>query len=185
VQSEPRPTVSDYLAAPARLAGRPSNRRGRYPDFFIIGAARAGTTTLATELSHHPKVFVCDPKEPFFFSHESVRARGCESWYQGLFARRRPDQICREASTSYSCWPECGDVAGRIALAMSGARLIYLIRHPVERAYSHYHYYDVVRLGHQCRDWNSMSPPPRPRSHRLEGPELLVRVVDRTSARPG
>lgn len=118
---------------------------GRYPDFIIIGAARSGTTTLATVLSQHPQIFMCDPKEPFFFSHESARALG-ETWYCSLFARCRRDQICGEASTSYSVWPECDDVAGRIARSVPHVKLIYIMRHPVDRAYSHYDY-DTIRLG--------------------------------------
>jgi len=119
--------------------------KGRYPDFLIIGAARSGTTMLHATLAQHRRIFMCDPKEPFFFSHNSARSRG-EQWYRGLFSEADERQVCGEASTSYSCWPECGDVAGRIAEAIPEVRLIYIMRHPVERAYSHYQY-DKVRLG--------------------------------------
>ena len=120
---------------------------GRWPDFMIIGAARAGTTTLYTHLCRHPQVFMCDPKEPFFFSHESARARG-EVWYKSLFTKCTKNQICGEASTSYASWPQCGDVAGGIAQAIPNVKLIYIMRHPVDRAYSHYDYFFHMNFSH-------------------------------------
>jgi hypothetical protein len=83
---------------------------------------------------------MCDPKEPFYFSHKSAHTRG-EGWYKSLFRKCTNNQVCGEASTSYASWPECGDVAGRIAQAIPNVKLIYIMRHPVDRAYSHYHYF--------------------------------------------
>jgi predicted DCC family thiol-disulfide oxidoreductase YuxK len=88
---------------------------------------------------------MCDPKEPFYFSHDSIYALG-PAWYRGLFARCGEDRLCGEASTSYSVYPTCGDVAGRIAQAIPDAKLIYIMRHPVERTYSGYDHL-MVRLG--------------------------------------
>ena len=116
------------------------SRAERWPDFFVIGAARSGTTLLCTYLERHPRVFVSDPKEPFFFSHESCYTKG-ERSYLNLFTKAGPNQICGEASTSYSVWPTYGDVAGRIAAAVPRAKLIYIMRHPVDRCYSDYDHY--------------------------------------------
>lgn len=115
----------------------PPATAGRWPDFIIIGAMKSGTTTLYERLSGHPRIMMCEPKEPMFFSRESVRARG-EGWYRGLFADAGPEQVCGEASTCYSRWPHFGEVAGRIAAVMPDVKLIYIMRHPVDRAYSHY-----------------------------------------------
>ena len=139
-----RQTNGDYPSLDVRPEAT-GKSTSRYPDFLIIGAARSGTTTLATLLAAHPEIFMCDPKEPFFFSHQDVYVRGT-NWYCHLFAHCRKDQICGEASTSYSVWPECGDVASRIAKTMPRVKLIYILRHPVDRAYSHYDY-DLTRLG--------------------------------------
>lgn len=104
---------------------------------MIIGAMKSGTTTLYQYLGRHPRVFMCTPKEPMFFSREAVRARGLD-WYFSLFRDARDDQICGEASTCYTRWPFFGDVAARIRDACPDGKFIYVMRHPVERTYSHY-----------------------------------------------
>lgn len=109
----------------------------RRPDFMIIGAMKSGTTTLYQYLGRHPGVFMCSPKEPMFFSRQEVYARGLV-WYFSLFREAGENQICGEASTCYSRWPRFGNVAARIGEAVPDAKFIYVMRHPVERAYSHY-----------------------------------------------
>ncbi len=109
----------------------------RLPDFIVIGAMKAGSTTLWGLLASHPAIFVCEPKEPQFFSRDERYARGLGE-YAKLFAGARADQIAGESSTCYSRWPHHGDVAARIARDLPGVKLVYLLRHPVERAYSHY-----------------------------------------------
>ncbi|MFA9479667.1 sulfotransferase [Phycisphaerales bacterium AB-hyl4] len=110
---------------------------GRLPDVIIIGAAKAGTTALAEYLRRHPSVFVSAIKEPEFFSHDENFARGMD-WYRGLFADALTGQVCVEASTSYTRWPEYPQAVPRLAEALPRARFIYILRHPVERAWSHY-----------------------------------------------
>ena len=46
------------------------NGQGRKPDFFIVGAAKSGTTSLYAYLQEHPEVYMCEPKEPWFFGEE-------------------------------------------------------------------------------------------------------------------
>ncbi|MEX0745113.1 MAG: sulfotransferase [Phycisphaeraceae bacterium] len=110
---------------------------GRLPEAVVIGAAKAGTTALAEYLRRHPQMFVSPVKEPEFFSHDEIFAQGFD-WYKELFAEAGPEQVCLEASTSYTRWPEHPLAASRLAAAMPDARLIYLLRHPVDRAWSHY-----------------------------------------------
>jgi hypothetical protein len=111
--------------------------RGRWPDFIIIGAMKSGTTTLWLLLANDPRIFMCEPKEPMFFSRDAVFRRGTD-WYRGLFSGARDGQVCGEASTCYSRWPAYPEAARRIAALCPRVRLIYLMRHPVERAFSHY-----------------------------------------------
>lgn len=118
------------------------NATGRLPDFIIIGAMKAGTTSLYELIDRHPNVYLCPEKEPMFFSRDHVRVRGLD-WYKSLFAAAREGQRCGEASTCYSRHPHFGDVPGRIHAVMPDVKLIYIMRHPVERAYSHY--------GHEMR----------------------------------
>lgn len=128
---QPEPLIQQ--SKQARLA--PEN--GRLPDFIIIGAPKCGTTTLYSYLCRHPRVFMSAVKEPEFFARDDVYARG-EAWYRSLFAGARDGQICGEASTSYAKWPFYSGVPERIAAMVPNAKMIYLMRHPVERAYSWY-----------------------------------------------
>lgn len=107
------------------------------PDFLIIGAMKSGTTTLYQYLYRHPRIFRCRPKEPQYFSRDAVFERG-EQWYRALFAEAGSDQLCGEASTCYSRSPRYSDAPARIKAANPQVKLIYLMRHPVERAFSHY-----------------------------------------------
>ncbi len=112
----------------------------RLPDFIIIGAAKSGTTTLHKYLSRHPRLFMPKFKEPQFFNDDSVYARGL-AWYQSLFVEAGKDQLCGEASTDYTRWPHTSDVPRRISQDMGCLKFIYIMRHPVERSYSHYAHY--------------------------------------------
>jgi len=121
-------------AGPSRVA----------PDFLLIGAMKAGTTTLIGYLARHPRVYVPAMKEPGYFSQAERHERGWD-WYQSLFRDAEPGQVCGEASTCYSRHPHFLDAASLIAERLPDVRLIYLMRHPVERAYSHYRH-DRERL---------------------------------------
>lgn len=123
---------------------------GRLPDVVIIGAAKSATTSLFYRLMRHPQVFggagngdvgVRDTrsgdKELCFFSDDANYAKGLD-WYASHFANAGPDQICIEASTNYTRWPQLPATAERMARHLPDARLIYIVRHPVDRAYSHY-----------------------------------------------
>ena len=112
-------------------------KKGRLPDFIIIGAAKSGTTTLYQYLCRHPQIFMSKIKEPEFFSDDSVYNRGVD-WYESLFARAEEMQICGEASTRYTRWPHTSDSSKRIFDVLSSGKFIYIMRHPVERAFSHY-----------------------------------------------
>ena len=109
----------------------------RLPDFFIVGAPKCGTTTLYHYLLRHPGVFMSTPKEMSFFSKPEVYARGFD-WYGALFADAATDQICGEASTTYARWPTYEGTVDRMADAAPNARLVYLVRNPVDRLYSFY-----------------------------------------------
>lgn len=109
----------------------------RLPDFLIIGAAKSGTTTLYEYLCRHPQIFMSTPKEPEFFARDENYARGIK-WYSSLFNNAQPDQLCGEASTIYTRAPQFTHTAARIAQHIPHAKLIYVMRHPVDRAYSHY-----------------------------------------------
>jgi hypothetical protein len=117
------------------------------PDFVIIGAAKSATSLLANYLKRHPQVFFCPKKEPLFFAYERFYGQGFEP-YRQLFAGARSDQLCGEASTDYTRYPQVTGVPERLAAANPRMKLIYIMRHPVDRAYSHYVHRYTKELHH-------------------------------------
>ena len=109
----------------------------KIPDFIIIGAAKSGTTSLYKYLCRHPQIFMCTPKEPDFFSIDANYFKGID-WYYSLFNEASPTQVCGEASTTYSRWHQHPKAAERIYQSLGQVKLIYIMRHPVDRAYSFY-----------------------------------------------
>jgi hypothetical protein len=109
----------------------------KLPDFIIIGAAKSGTTSLWDYLNRHPDIFMSRPKEPCFFDEDVAWSRGID-WYRTLFAKAQEHQVCGEASTNYSRWPQVTGVPRRIHAVLPNVKLIYLMRNPVDRTFSHY-----------------------------------------------
>ena len=120
---------------------------GKLPNCLIIGAAKAGTTSLFHVLSTHPQVFASSVKETRFFSDDDLFERGLEWYERQHFGRARDQAVRLEASPAYLTWSE--KVASRIRLAYGdrSVSLVAILRDPVARAYSHY--WHRVRLGHE------------------------------------
>jgi hypothetical protein len=113
------------------------------PNFFVVGAAKAGTTSLHAYLSEHPEVFMSKLKEPHYFSRFEVRkefdnflpvVRDART-YQQLFFGSEHCKAIGEASPSYLC--DSG-AAVRISTAIPHAKIIISLRNPVQRAYSQF-----------------------------------------------
>ncbi len=126
-------TMSTY----SKTAIREEKKGLRLPDFMIIGAAKSATSTLYECLHRHPDIFMSTPKEPEFFSRNSEYSRGLD-WYGGLFEACDDGQVCGEASTTYTRYPLTPNVPKRISRVMPDAKFVYIMRHPVDRAFSHY-----------------------------------------------
>jgi hypothetical protein len=103
------------------------------PDFLLIGAQKAGTTALYAYLRRHPAIGGPSWKEVSYFDRHYARG---SAWYRGNFPLRR-GRLVGEASPSYLFHPLA---PARAAALVPGARLIALLRDPVERAHSHYHH---------------------------------------------
>jgi hypothetical protein len=116
--------------------------RDRFPDFFIVGHAKCGTTALYEMLRRHPQIYMPSVKEPMFFARnpdpaavDSASAafeqtgRRSETLddYLSLFTQARGDQRVGEASTFY-LWSH--GAPGRIAAAQPQARIIAIFREP-------------------------------------------------------
>jgi hypothetical protein len=110
------------------------------PDFLILGAQKAGTTALYAYLRWHPQVTGPSFKEVSFFDRHYARG---ERWYRAHLPIRRSG-IVGEASPSYLFHPLAPE---RVARMLPRARLIALLRNPVDRAFSHYQH--EVALGRE------------------------------------
>jgi hypothetical protein len=105
------------------------------PDFLILGAAKAGTTSLHHYLSEHPEVSPPLIKEIHYFDHAHHRGRG---WYLAHFPPTAAAAgITGEATPYYLFHPL---VPRRVASDLPGARLIALLRNPIDRAVSHHNH---------------------------------------------
>jgi hypothetical protein len=129
------------------------------PNFFIVGAAKAGTTSFAEYLGQHPQIFMSPVKEPHYFSSDIDCARipqrvqpeeyfsirplqkrhalciRLPEQYEQLFASAGGAKAVGEASPSYLY----SDVAPRrIAAEVDDPRVLIFVRNPVLRAYSHF-----------------------------------------------
>ena len=133
------------------------------PNFFIIGAAKAGTTTLYDLLRQHPEIFLPVEKEPAFFCDEEYFKRGSD-WYLRTFFRAASGEPSRgEATSRYLYFGQ--KVAPRIRAfsGMSAPKFIVIFRDPVGLVHSFY--WNSVREGAEVE--------PLPEALRLEPERLL------------
>lgn len=123
-----------------------------WPNFFLVGAARSGTTALYRMLGQHPDVFVSPQKETQYFTlggrAPNFRGPGAE-WginkkaiahtheYLELFSSVRAEKAIGEGSVSYLYYPE---VAHRIRQRLGIVKILAVLREPASRAYSNYQY---------------------------------------------
>jgi hypothetical protein len=141
------PTIPEPARAVLRNAvwtyGRATAAIRPLPDFLILGAQKAGTTALYAYLRRHPSITGPSWKEVSFFDRHWTRG---EPWYRGNFPNvlRSRGDLVGEASPSYLFHPLAPQ---RVAELVPNARLIALVRNPVERAYSHYQH--EVALGRE------------------------------------
>ena len=128
-------------------------RAGALPTFFIIGAAKAGTTSMHYYLGLHPQIQMSSVKEPGYFAgpengrpYPSGRISTLSD-YEALFD---PSFAVRgEASPNYTFAPVRSGVPSRIKQLVPEAKLIYLVRDPVARTISHHQH--TVALGDERR----------------------------------
>jgi Sulfotransferase domain len=112
--------------------------RIRFPDVFIVGAPRCGTTALYTYLRDHPEIFMSPIKEPEFFTDFLGEHRRVRTWpeYLGCFAGVRGEKRIGEASVSYLA----SHTSARVIKEFSPlARIIIMLRNPVDAMYSMYY----------------------------------------------
>jgi len=152
----------------------------RFPDFLIIGAMKAGTTTLYDDLRNTPSIYLPPEKEPEDLAFDTVLTPEGAAAYASKFKAAPVDGLCGEASTAYSKHPQYGQVEQR-AIQVIGPQLkiIYILRHPIKRITSQYRhlvglgvedrpfdqavredpsYINISRYGYQLTSWQAVLP---------------------------
>lgn len=105
------------------------------PNLFILGAAKCGTTTLYQYISGLTDVCMSKPKEPFFF--EAEFDRGLDFYHRKYFSHWRGEVVVGEARHRNLILPY---VPPRIHKLNPNAKLIVLVRNPIDRAFSHWYH---------------------------------------------
>ena len=138
-----------------------------WPNFFLVGAAKSGTTSFADYLGQHPCIGFSATKEPNYFLFRDKDLRNMvgpaepeilfeklyrwsvtdEAAYSSLFAQTFSSTVRGEASVRYLYY---SDVPRRIIASVPDAKIIMILRNPVDRLWSHYlmmrHYYKLEPL---------------------------------------
>lgn len=139
----------------------------RNPDFFIIGAPKCGTTSLYYYLNQHPDICMSIPKEPRYI--ELKNKRYFDTSYKEAFRHWSGEKALGEASPTYLFAPY---VAKRLYQHYPNARLIVILRDPIERAYSDWWmYYSKGIEKRSFRDCVSMNLERIADDNRFEGRE--------------
>lgn len=123
-------------------------------DFIVIGAAKSATTTLHELIKDHPQLSVPKAKEAPYFSDEKVYKRSFDWYLNANFSHASPDTLWGTVTPQYmigqgGVTPDM--VAERIKKDVPDTKIIALLRHPIERAFSHYRM--LYKSGHEIRSF--------------------------------
>jgi len=116
------------------------------PNLIVIGAMKAGTTSLHNYLSLHPEIYMARQKELDFFIEEKNWHKGLD-WYQSQFVGDA--KIYGESSPNYSRYARWPNVPTRMFSVIPQTKIIYILRDPIERMISHYVHAYAVRTEHR------------------------------------
>jgi hypothetical protein len=129
------PVKSLDQAATDGASAAPGASEGALPNLIIIGAQKCGTSVLHYYLSLHPEVSMSKPKELNFFIEERNWPRGVD-WYKRHFDATA--HVRGDASPNYTAFPQHHGVPERMHSVVPEAKLIYLVRDPLERIAAHW-----------------------------------------------
>ncbi|MEO1042771.1 MAG: sulfotransferase domain-containing protein [Pseudomonadota bacterium] len=127
-----RPLVGPVVGTAARLQGPLSERP--LPNFLVIGSQKAGTTSLFSWLCQHPDIMAPVSKELGYLETPRKAQKGADG-YRLFFRPITDGQITGEATPSYIFFPDTAETAFNIC---PDIKVVALLRHPKDRAISHY-----------------------------------------------
>lgn len=102
------------------------------PNFLVVGAMKGGSSALTRGIAQHRDVFIAAGKEMHYFDRHFERGI---SWYESCFAGAEGKLAIGESTPTYMNDPM---VRSRMLEVLPSARFVAIIRHPADRAYSHY-----------------------------------------------
>lgn len=105
------------------------------PNFLLVGAEKAGTTALASFLRQHPDICFSEPKETYYFNRKYELGL---KWFASHFDHCRDEKAIGEGTVRLLSHPAA---PSRISDCLSDVLLICILRNPIDRAFSQYHYY--------------------------------------------
>jgi len=125
----------ERFAVDRRRAGREHPGGGGLPNLIVIGGLKCGTTSLHHYLTLHPEIAMSRPKELNFFVAELNWELG-RNWYASHFDPAA--RVRGETSPHYTNRPRFEGVAERMRSIVPEARIVYMVRDPLDRMLSHY-----------------------------------------------
>ena len=128
----PTSSLPDAAAEPREAA---RSGPGALPNLIVIGAQKCGTSGLHYYLSLHPEISVSQPKELNFFIAERNWPRGVD-WYRSHFDPNA--KVRSEASPNYTAYPQHLEVPERMHSVVPDAKLLYMVRDPIDRIAAHW-----------------------------------------------
>lgn len=138
------------------------------PEFFIVGAAKCGTTSLKNALMRHPGVFMA-ANENHFFSFDERYARGVD-WYESHFAEAGDCGVRGEKCTSYAMRTAYPHAVPRLAEYRPDAKLIYIVRHPLQK---------IESIWLEFRSWTHAKSVPYLENSMLNDGEVMHHSFDK------
>jgi len=118
-------------------------------NLFVLGAQKSGTSSLHYYLKHTDDIFMCDAKETFFFCQDNWQ--DYQTYHGKYYKNVTHGKYFGESSTAYTMQPSYPEVAPRLYEYNPNAKLIYIVRDPIERAISNY-WWNV----HLCKETRSL-----------------------------
>ena len=138
------PELNPYKFTWDRFSRKITSRFRMLPSFLILGGSRSGNTSLFAHLIEHPNIIPGSMKEVYFFQYFTNNKT---SFYRSQFPIKRKNLITCDSTSSYFVHPL---IPARVHKLLPSAKLIVVLRNPVERAYSEFHY--TVTLGSELTE---------------------------------
>lgn len=107
------------------------------PNFLIVGAQKSGTTSLHEYLRHHPQIYLPEGKETKFFAEDERYAKGLAYYEEQHFSSCHGEPAVGEVDPDYMYFEQALDRMA-VDLDLGTTKLIFVLRNPVDRAFSHY-----------------------------------------------